>query len=31
MRILWVQFAKGKYPIILSDAQLARSVDAPAT
>ena len=31
MRILWLQSAKGKYPIILSDAQLARSVDAPAT
>jgi hypothetical protein len=30
LRILWVQFAKGKYPILISDPQLARSIDAPA-
>jgi len=31
MRILWVHFARGKYPIILSDAQLLRSITAPGT
>jgi hypothetical protein len=31
MRILWLQTAKGKYPIVLSDTQLARSVDSPDT
>jgi len=31
LHILWLQSAKGKYTIVLSDAQLVRSVDAPAT
>jgi len=29
MRVLWLQSAKGKYSVLLSDAQLVRSVEAP--
>lgn len=31
LHILWLQSARGKFTIMLSDPQLVRSIDAPAT
>jgi len=31
LHILWLQSAKGKYTVVLSDPQLIRSVEAPGT
>jgi len=31
LHVLWLQSARGKYSIVLSDARLVRSVDGPTT